>query len=45
MMNYENGMGFEESEFRKPKPKITIGYGKLNPNDVNDMRKIKRMKK
>lgn len=38
-------MGFDEADFRKPKQKLVVGYGNLNPNDVNDMRKIKRMQK
>lgn len=44
MKSYENGVGFDESDYRKPKEKKIIGYGNLNPNDVNDMRKIKSKK-
>ncbi|CAD8107250.1 unnamed protein product [Paramecium primaurelia] len=45
MKTYENGIGFEDIDYKHPKQKITVGYGRLNPNDVNDMRKIKRNKK
>ncbi|CAK66979.1 unnamed protein product (macronuclear) [Paramecium tetraurelia] len=45
MKTYENGIGFEDIDYKHPQQKITVGYGKLNPNDVNDMRKIKRNKK
>ncbi|CAD8115446.1 unnamed protein product [Paramecium sonneborni] len=45
MKTYENGIGFEDVDYKHPQQKITVGYGRLNPNDVNDMRKIKRNKK
>ena len=47
MLSYENGFGFDDIDFKsnKAKPKIKVGYGRLNPNDVQDMKKIKSSKK
>ena len=43
MLSYENGFGFEDIDYKQQKDttKLKVVFGKLNPNDVNDMRKIK----
>jgi RNA-binding protein NOB1 len=43
MLSYENGFGFDDVDLKQSrgKAKIKVGYGRLNPNDVQDMKKIK----
>lgn len=43
MLSYENGMGFDDVDFKQSRPqtKLKVGYGRLNPNDTQDMKKIK----
>lgn len=44
LKQYEMGIGFDDIDYKQKKAqqKIQIGYGRLNPNDPADMRKIKR---
>lgn len=46
VLSYENGFGFDDVDLKqsRAKGKIKVGYGRLNPNDVNDMKKIKSRK-
>ena len=42
MQNYENGVTFDEVKHRQKKiHKVKIGYGNMNPNDRDQMRKHK----
>jgi hypothetical protein len=44
MANYNNGIGFDDIDYKQKKTvqKIQVGFGRLNPNDPKDMRKIKK---